>query len=133
MVTDPPIWLGEEGIAEWERALAKLGPAVNPVLLGMYCRSYERWLALEFELDTDGGPCAPVKGKRGKVIGHKLRAQFVASTKLLEKVHQLAASLGLTPAADGKLKRPGLPGGNEPTTTEPTSNPLSGLRLHKRA
>ncbi|HEX5442658.1 MAG TPA: phage terminase small subunit P27 family [Pirellulales bacterium] len=108
-IPEPPpiVAADEDAAAEWSRvtelllregAVAELDRAA----LSLYCTAYARWLLASTELHKSGGPL--VLNDRGEPAQNPWLSIVNQAARALA---QAAAPLGLSPAARGKITRPG--------------------------
>jgi P27 family predicted phage terminase small subunit len=104
---DPPDFLLPEARAEWERVTKELKErgkldTIDLPSLVCYCQAYGRWVQAEREL-TEKGRILVIRNDKGEVKSVQASPYVAIAVKMLEKVRQLAADLGLNPMSRAQL------------------------------
>ena len=96
-----------EARAEWERVVRELGQrgkldVIDRPSLVCYCQAYARWVEAEREL-TDKGRMLVIRNDKGEVKSVQTSPYVGIAVKMLEKVRQFPADLGLNPMSRAQL------------------------------
>lgn len=108
ILPDPPDWLGEYGVKEWNRVgpelvKNKLLTQADMLTFAAYCANVDMLVEATLQIKAKG---MTTWGARGPVRNPAL-ATFAAATTALRS---LAAEFGMTPSSRARIKLPGDPG-----------------------
>lgn len=114
-----PAWLSPEAKREWTRVTVELDEMgvlarADLAALSMYCTCWARWQEAEKAIE-DEGSVITMRDDKGNVKWVQPSPWIGIATKMLDRVHKLAAEFGLTPSARTRL---------QVTTTTPEMDPL---------
>jgi P27 family predicted phage terminase small subunit len=103
VIPDPPDFLKDAALAEWQRVtplLAEVGliAKLDRAVIAGYCQAWARWLRCERELETEG---LIVKSPNGYPMQS---AYLAAANKALEQVRQMAEQIGLSGSSRSRIR-----------------------------
>lgn len=102
----PPDGLDAEAVKEWARICKELGDRLDKTdraIMSVYVRTWAVWNKMAVIVETDGPVVMLPNNWPGQSPEYKVMSE---TAKLLDK---LLGSMGLTPAARGKVKAPEPP------------------------
>lgn len=116
---EPPPWLPEEALREWQRVVPELArlDLLKPVdrgALAAYCLCWDRLVRAQKEMVADGGSVLS-RNSQGRVR-HPAVAVIEAASK---ELRAWAVEFGLTPSAEARVGRQGDGDGDD-------DNPFAG-------
>lgn len=96
-----PVWLSPEARACWQEVAGTLAPGVlqraDRHALEHYCRTYEKWRIAEAMVKNN--IVAPVRDRKGRIVGIKRSAAQVEATALGMQLATMRREFGMTPSA----------------------------------
>ena len=108
-----PAWLAPAAKTEWRRIapeLHRLGllATVDLGVLSGYCQAWARWAEAEKFLE-EHGTTMTLRNDKGEIRWVQAVPQVGIAVKMLEKVRQFGAELGLSPSSGTRLEAEALP------------------------